>query len=362
MMLVRRAGMTTALAAALVLVTPVIMLTADGAEKAASRAADAGSTTYEDAEDAAAKAGDKWKLIRRIHRATSSVTYVRDEERKSRVVEFKSTGVARTTWIKESWFAELLEQGYVFKADDLMQAKLLKEGVIQKDDKGNYRFVPKILAITDRYKFRDYLKTLPTTFTDDEITVTLSLWARCHGMRRPKYSMTIDQPVAEGEEVEVEWAMRFDPTSWDSKSFTVYVQVETDGGIKHMFHYLKATHVADLENQEEEKKYKWAKRDVIFYWRLLDEWQTEEGPIRRGTYVRALLDSQLARQTPADGWYVFRCNLSENLRNAKHMYSRDKTGAPKRKLQKARIKKIKSFDVSAGDCRLDDVRIIVTKK
>ena len=362
MMLVRRAEITTVLAAALVLMTPGIMLAANGVEKAASTATNASSTTYEDAEDAAAKASDKWKLIRRVYRSTSSVAYVRDKEHKSRVVEFKSTGVARTPWIKDVWFTELHEQGYVFKTDDLMQAKLLKEGLIHKDDRGNTRFVPKILAIPDRYGLRDHLKKLPTTFSDDEITVTLSLWARCHGTRRPKYSLKIDKPVEEGEEVEVEWAMRFDPTSWDSKSFTVYVQVETDGRIKHMFHYLKATHVADLENQEEEKKYKWATRDVIFYWRLLDEWQKEEGPIRRGTYVRALLDSQVARQTPADGWYIFRCNLSENLRNAKHMYSRDKTGAPKRKLQKARIKRIKSFDVSAGDCRIDDVKIIVTKK
>ena len=362
MILVRKTGIATALAAALVLTTPAIMLIANGVEKAESSAANAISTTYEDAEDAAAKAGDKWKVIRRVYRSTSSVEYVRDKERKSRVVEFKSTGVARTQWIQEVWFAELLEQGYVFKVDDLMQGKLLKEGMVKKDAKGNYRFVPKILAITDRFKLRDYIKKLPTPFTNDEITVTLSLWARCHEMRRPKYSMKIDKPVEEGEEVEVEWAMRFDPASWDSKSFIVYVQVETDGNIKHMFHYLKPTHVAELENQGEEKKYKWLKRDYIFYWRILDEWQTEEGPIRRGTYVRALLDSQVARQTPAKGWYVFRCNLSQNLRNAKHFYSRDKNGAPRLKLQQLKIKKIKSFDVVAGDCRIDDVKIIVTKK
>jgi hypothetical protein len=262
----------------------------------------------------------------------------------------------------ESWFSELLEQGYVFKPDDLMQAKLLKEGMIQKDAEGNYRFVPKIMAIPDRYKLRDYIKALQTPFSDDEITVALSLWARCHEMTRPKYSLKIDKPVEEGEEVEVEWAMRFDPTSWDSKSFVVYVQVETGGTIKHMFHYLKETHVADLENQGEEKNYKWLKRDQIFYWRILDEWQKEEGPIRRGTYVRAFLDSQVARQSPAKGWYVFRCNLSQNLRDAKNFYSRDKDGAPKRTLQQLRISRIKSFDVCAGDCRLDDVKIIVTKK
>ena len=362
MMFVRRSEITTALTAALVLMTPAIMLAADDTEKAAPGAAHVIATTYEDAEDAAATASDKWKVIRRVHGCTSSVRYVRDEKRKSRVVEFKSTSPARIPWIKDIWFAELHEQGYVFKTDDLMQAKLLKEGLVRKDDKGHYCFVPKILAITDRYKLRDHLKALPTPFSDDEITVTLSLWARCHRTRSPKYSIKIDKPLAEDEEVEVAWAMRFDPTSWDSKSFIVYVQVETDGGIKHMFHYLKATHVAGLENQEEEKKYKWAPRDVIFYWRLLDAWAAEVGPIRRGTYVRALLDAQVARQTPADGWYEFRCNLSENLRNAKHMYSRDRTGNPKLKLQNARIKKIKSFDVAAGDCRIDDVKIIVMKR
>ena len=243
-----------------------------------------------------------------------------------------------------------------------MQAKLLKEGLIEKDSDGNYRFVPKIMALTDRYKLRDHLKTLATTFTDDEITVTLSLWARCHEVLRPKYSMKIDRPVEEGEEVQVEWAMRFDPASWDSKNFIVYVQVETDGRIKHMFHYLKPTHVAELENQGEEKKYKFLKRDFIFYWRVLDEWEKEEGPVVRGTYVRSFLDSQVAAQSPADGWYVFRGNLTENLHNAKNFYKRDKTGAPEQALGQVKIKKIISFDVCAGDCRIDDIKLIVTKK
>jgi len=362
MVLARRAQIVMASAAALLLMTPGIMLLSNGVEKATPTAENAVSTTYEDAEDAAAKAGDKWKLIRRISRSNASVAYVYDEARKSRVVEFKSTGVARTPWIKDVWFSELHEQGYVFKTDDLMQAKLLKEGLIQKDDKGNYRFVPKIMAITDRYKLRDYLKTLPTPFSDDEITVTLSLWARCRETRRSKYSLKIDRPVEEGEEVEVEWAMRFDPTSWNSKSFTVYVQVDTGGRIEHMFHYLKPTHVTELENQGEEKKYKWLKRDYVFYWRVLDEWQKEEGPVSRGRYVRSFLDSQVAQQSPANGWYVFRCNLSRNLRNAKSFYSRDRNGVPRRKLQQLRIKKINSFDVSAGDCRMDDVKIIATRR
>ena len=156
--------------------------------------------------------------------------------------------------------------------------------------------------------------------------------------------------------------MRFDPASWKSKSFVVYVQVDTGGRIEHMFHYLKATHVAELENQEEEKKYKFLPRDQIFYWRQLDEWSQEAGPVQRGKYVRAFLDSQVARQTPRDGWYVFRCNLSENLRNAKDFYRRDKNGQPRRPLEDLQIKRVRSFDVCADDCRIDDVKLVVRKK
>ena len=344
-----------------VVVATALLLMAGGSFLAAEEASKVTVITIEDAEDAAAKATDKWKVIRRIGRSNESVAYVYDEQRKSRVVEFKSTEVPRARWIKEVWFKELTEQKYAFKRDDLL-TKLRKEGLIEKDARGNDRFVPKILALLDRYALRDHLKTLQTPFTDDEMTVTLSLWARCRETRRSKISVKIDRAIAEDEEVEVEWAMRFDPMVWNSKSFTVYVQVETDAGIKHMFHYLKATHATELANQGEEKGYKWAKRDVIFYWRLLDKWDKEEGPIRRGTYVRSLLDAKIAKQKPIDGWYTFRCNLSQNLRNAKGMYSRDKTGEPSQRLKKAKIKRIKSFDVAAGDCRVDDVKIIVTKK
>ena len=317
--------------------------------------------TVEDAEDAAAKAGDKWKVIRRIGRSNASVAYVYDEARKSRVVEFKSTGVPRARWIRDVWFTEMTAQKYAFKRDEVL-ANLRKEGLIEKDDRGNDRFVPKILALPDRYALRDHLKKLATPFTDDETTVTLSLWARCRETRRSKISVKIDRPIAEDEEVEVEWAMRFEPMVWNSKSFTVYVQVEADAGVKHMFHYLKATHATELANQGEEKGYKWAKRDVIFYWRQLDAWAKETGPISRGRYVRALLDDQLAKQKPVNGWYQFRCNLSQNLRDAKSMYSIGRDGKPRRKLQNARITKVKSVDVAAGDCRIDDVRIIVRKK
>ena len=134
-MLVRRTGMTRALAAALVLMTPAGMLVADDAGQAEIPAGKAAVIRVEDAEDAAANATDRWKLIRPIYGSNPSVAYVYDEGRKSRVVEFKSAGVLSTPYIKDVWFEELTQQKYGFKRDDLL-AKLRKEGLIEKDGQG----------------------------------------------------------------------------------------------------------------------------------------------------------------------------------------------------------------------------------
>jgi hypothetical protein len=315
----------------------------------------------DDCEDAAGVAGDRWKLAGYYRRHSPRVEYVFDEDRGSRVVAFKGTPkpFVRAPLNRKS-FARFIEQKYPIDVDELT-ARLLKNGIMEPDGE-DYRFPPRIMAIPDRYRFLEVLKELPAEVADDALTVAVAVWARRHMITQPRWRLKIDREIEKDDVVELTWAMRFDPSSWNPKRFTVYVQVETDGRIRHMFHYLKTTHVTELENQGEEKKYKWLKRDQVFYWRLLDDWQAEQGPISRGRYVRALLDSQVAAQTPVNGWYTLRCNLSRNLRAARQFYSRDRNGTPRRIHHRNRILRIKSVDVSAGDCRIDDIRLIITKR
>jgi len=137
-----------------------------------------------------------------------------------------------------------------------------------------------------------------------------------------------------------------------------------EGNISEKFKfYTKETHVIDMETQGEEPGYVkngGRNRDVVFYWRLMDEWKKETGPVRRGQYYRCLMDSQMDAQTPVNGWYVFRFNLTEDMKRGKALYSRDRDGQPR--IVADTLKKINSIDVDASDCRIDDIKLIITKK
>ncbi|HUW57388.1 MAG TPA: hypothetical protein VMZ92_12195, partial [Planctomycetota bacterium] len=63
---------------------------------------------------------------------------------------------------------------------------------------------------------------------------------------------------------------------------------------------------------------------------------------------------------PVNGWYVFRFNLTEDMKRGKALYSRDRDGQPR--IVADTLKKINSIDIDASDCRIDDIKLIITKK
>ena len=334
-------------------VVPAVMLPAaeDGAK----------TIVIEDCEDAARSAGDRWQLAGYYRPHSPSVEYVFDKDRGSRVVEFKAKTrpFVREPLNKKS-FAAFVDLKYPIDADGLT-TRLLKSNILEPDGE-NFRFPPKIMAIPDRYQFLDLLKKLPETFSRDELTVTVAVWAQRHMLRQPRWSLKIDRPVEKDEVVELEWAMRFDPKSWTSRSFVIILMIEGNISKKFKF-YTKETHVIDMETQGEEPGYVKSgrkKRDVVFYWRQMDEWKKETGPVRRGKYYRCLMDSQMDKQTPVKGWYVFRFNLTEDMKRGKALYSRDREGRPR--IVTDTLKKINRIDVDASDCRIDDIKLIITKK
>ena len=315
----------------------------------------------EDCEDAARSAGDRWQLAGYYRPHSPSVEYVFDKDRGSRVVEFKAKTrpFVREPLNKKS-FAAFVDLKYPIDADGLT-TRLLKSNILEPDGE-NFRFPAEVMAIPDRYQMLDMLKKLPEKFTEDELTVTVAVWAQRHMLRQPRWSLKIDREIQENDVVELTWAMRFDPKSWASRSFVIILMIEGNISEKFKF-YTKETHVIDMETQGEEPGYVRSgrkKRDVVFYWRQMDEWKKETGPVRRGQYYRCLMDSQMDAQTPVNGWYVFRFNLTEDMKRGKALYSRDRDGQPR--IVADTLKKINSIDIDASDCRIDDIKLIITKK
>lgn len=335
---------------------------ADGEKPAATKVAKqdgAETIVIEDCEDVGKTALDRWKRVGWAR--VESVEYVFDQDRQSRVIEFKAkpTPYVAKPLNKES-FARFIDQKYPIKVDELT-AKLQKAGIIEQDGE-NFRFPPRIMVIPDRYQFLDVLKKLPDKLTDDELTVAVAVWARRHMIRQPRYSLKIDKPIGKDDIVELEWSMRFDPKSWTSRSFVVVLMIEAAKGSKKYKYYMKETHVIDMETQSEEPLYVKGgrkKRDHVFYWRLMDEWKKEPGPVKRGRYSRCFLDAQVEKQTPVKGWYLFRCNLTEDIKNSKHLYKRGRAGKPR--VVSDTLEKILSIDVDASDCRMDDIKLIIRK-
>jgi len=316
----------------------------------------------EDCEDAAKAAGDRWKLAGYYRPHSPRVEYVFDKDRGSRVVEFKGKPkpFVRDPLSKKS-FARFIEQKYPIDVDALT-ARLLKHGIM-KPDGDNFRFPPGIMAIPDRYQFLDVLRKLPDKFTEDELTVAVAVWARRHMIRQPRWRLKVDKAIGKDEIVELQWAMRFDPKSWTSRSFVVILMIKGTRGSKKFKYYMKETHVIDLETQGEEPGYVkagWAKRDQVFYWRLMDEWKKEPGPVKRGRYSRCFLDAQVTKQTPVKGWYVFRCNLTDDIGNSRRPGRLDRNG--KVRIVSDTLERINSIDIDAADCRMDDIKLIITKK
>jgi len=347
-----RTNVFLAVLCALAVVPAVMLLAAEDGAK---------TIVIEDCEDAARSAGDRWQLAGYYRPHSPSVEYVFDKDRGSRVVEFKAKTrpFVREPLSKKS-FARFIEHKYLIDVDGLT-AKLLKHGIMEKDG-DNFRFPSRIMDIPDRYQFLDVLKKLPDKFTEDELTVAVAVWARRHMLRQPRWSLKIDRPVEKDEIVELEWAMRFDPKSWRSRSFVLILMIKGDISKKFKF-YTKETHVIDMETQGEEPGYVKSgrkKRDVVFYWRQMDEWKKETGPVRRGQYYRCLMDAQIDGQTPVKGWYVFRFNLTEDMKRGRALYSRDRDGQVR--IVADTLRKINRIDVDAADCRIDDIKLIITKK
>ncbi len=165
---------------------------ADGEKPAATKVAKqdgAETIVIEDCEDVGKTALDRWKRVGWAR--VESVEYVFDQDRQSRVIEFKAkpTPYVAKPLNKES-FARFIDQKYPIKVDELT-AKLQKAGIIEQDGE-NFRFPPRIMVIPDRYQFLDVLKKLPDKLTDDELTVAVAVWARRHMIRQPRYSLKIE--------------------------------------------------------------------------------------------------------------------------------------------------------------------------
>ena len=184
-------------------VVPAVMLLAaeDGAK----------TIVIEDCEDAAKSAGDRWQLAG-YFRPIPSVDYVFDKDRGSRVVEFTAAPkpfIAAP--LSKASFAEFIDLKYAINVDELT-SKLLKHRVVEAEG-DDFRFPPGIMAIPDRCQMLDMLKKLPEKFTEDELTVTVAVWAQRHMLRQPRWSLKIDREIQENDVVELTWAMRFDPKS-----------------------------------------------------------------------------------------------------------------------------------------------------